>query len=682
MSVERKKFKFCQRKNKSKLNKNNSSELIEPLYEIFIQLNSNKSNVPIESKKKNIEMKQFQDSGLIVQKNNDDTKYNLNNNNKIELNNNLKNKKYVKITKLNNYKKVHNLKINEPFKKNYSKDKICENTQELAGILSHSKSTKNNTAYTSLTLGKKEINHKNISANKFIKSKYNSYKNSNKIASFKNNENKSISKIEFSSITDKNDTNISDILNLNLSTKNVENCLKVEDLIEITQKRKNIISMGGKKNDITFGKCFIKNNLENKISANNLFTQNIKKENSEIDVLKCVKFSNRLKKQKNKIQINKKPKIIVDNKNNINKNFISNKIKSTNNEISKNKFNVYINNTFTGINDFNKNKKIISENVKNDSYNILNNYYNYNNFININNKKNNFNDYIIEKKEIEYIPNKNDLISLNREEHLEKKEIKLNIKELKKLAHKNGLLKNQNNNNYNYEIIEEDEELTTENNDEKQIENFQSDNIFEKEKINLDKNKDNDKINIVNNNEDGLNNEIENEDLSSIIHLNLSIKGDFSQNQISLNLNNISENLKKVQNNKEKNNETNGGYKNINDFGVNQINSVNEKNINKINNNEEESKVNEVIPELKIEKNKLFENEFNYPENININYNNSNKINDIERIRLNTKNNNYNIDNENAFTFFPNDNDRPKYKFNKEVFSSILKKHIQSYNKN
>ena len=79
MSVERKKFKFCQRKNKSKLNKNNSSELIEPLYEIFIQLNSNKSNVPIESKKKNIEMKQFQDSGLIVQKNNDDTKYNLNN---------------------------------------------------------------------------------------------------------------------------------------------------------------------------------------------------------------------------------------------------------------------------------------------------------------------------------------------------------------------------------------------------------------------------------------------------------------------------------------------------------------------------------------------------------------------------------------------------------------------------
>ena len=241
MENKKRKFKFCPRKNKNKkLNKNTSSDLIEPNYHILNHLNLNIFNYPVELPINNLTGNNLNKFGFDFNKINNDKKILNINANIINTPHNILKNNFININKYNNNKKIPNLK-NAIYKKNYSKDNIFDNQE--SSNLSFSKSTKNNSAYTSLSIGKYDINYNSNKKNKScinnnIKTKYNNYKNFTKIDSFKNNDNQSISKIDFSSITDKDISNIS---NINLSGKNNQKRLKKEDLMEISKKKKNII---------------------------------------------------------------------------------------------------------------------------------------------------------------------------------------------------------------------------------------------------------------------------------------------------------------------------------------------------------------------------------------------------------------------------------------------------------
>ena len=264
MENKKSKFKFLPRKNKKlKLNKNYSSDLIEPTYQLINQLSPYKYIFPIEPHKEKKEIDVLNQLELPEQKllkENIILKINDNNlkkpNHNIFNNNNTENN--FGINKLGNYKKIKNLKSNTMHKNKYSKDyNIIDINNEIFNNISNSKLTKNITAYTTLTIGKNDISNcsnkcdSKKNNNIIIKTVYNNFKNLTKINSFASTDNKSFSKIEFSSITDKDNSNIS-ILNSNLISKNKNKNLTTEDLKEIIKKRKIKFPSETKKEVVNF----------------------------------------------------------------------------------------------------------------------------------------------------------------------------------------------------------------------------------------------------------------------------------------------------------------------------------------------------------------------------------------------------------------------------------------------
>ena len=157
MENKKRKFKFCPRKNKNKkLNKNNTSDLIKPNYHLFNHLNLNIFNYPVELPISNLTGNNLNKFGFDFNKINNDKKILNINANIINTPHNILNNNFININKYNNNKKIPNLK-KATHKKNYSKDNILDNQE--SSNLSFSKSTKNNSAYTSLSIGKYDINY-------------------------------------------------------------------------------------------------------------------------------------------------------------------------------------------------------------------------------------------------------------------------------------------------------------------------------------------------------------------------------------------------------------------------------------------------------------------------------------------------------------------------------------------
>ena len=624
MNNTKSKFRFCPRKKKSKsisISKNIIfSELIEPKCQIMNPLSPNKFINPIGMNNTDLEkneLSQFEippehkvNNNEIINYINYDNNGKKQNDNIIYSNNNNLSEFFIDKQDTNNFENILNL--NNKIK--YNIDNVSYVNNENNNNLSYSKSTKNNTNYTSFTTGKNEISHiniKKITNNKKIKRRYNNTPNTTFINSFINNDNQQISKIDNYSITDKDSSNLS-YLNLNVSGNKIHNILKREDLIDITKKRKILFPMTDGKNYSYIAQNYDGNQTNIDMIMN---SKNKKKDNSQINMLKCLKISNKLKKRKNKINF-KKSKLINNN------------IEYTN--YSKNNFNILMPNKVFNIykskpsnisynyNKLSQQNKIctLSKNgIKNFYHEVNNKYYNINNYTNSNidsniNDKNNF---VIQKNEIEYIPNfikreeknysdNNNGTNLlnNVDENNKKKEIILNIKELKKMAYKNGVL-NQNNNNYdnnndyisnneNNKITEEGEEFATENNnnEEEKVEIVDIKNqpiICNKENSN-DKNKENlfcmdDGVNSQLNLE---NNKVDEEDLSSIIKLKLSDEN-----------NQISENKSyHYKFNSSKNRDRNGTSFFTNIYQVNTEGQENEKN-----------------EKFKVIYNKLFEEKYN-----------------------------------------------------------------------
>ena len=640
MKIKNTKFKFLPRKNKNiKLNKNNSKEIIDSDFQLINQLSPyrNMFSYKLRDEKKEINIQeQFE---LIEQNISNNNKIlNINTNKIIKLtknimNKNISNMNFINKDKLAKYKKIKNLKNNSLNRKKISKGyKIMDINKEILNNLSNSKSTKNNTAYTSLSLGKTDLSNNTNKSNIIkknnikIKTNYNNFKNLSQMNRFVNNDNKTISKIEYSSMTDKDSSNISNLnLNLNLSGKNNQKCLTIEDLKNIINKRRIIFPITTKKNVINYGKFIQTNNIEKDSNSKRIDNSKSIEKKNKMDILKCIKISNKLRKQKKKINYENNHKKNINNNNKVN-NHIINK----SNLISKNNiFNIY------------QNKFKINENNKKDDYNISNE----NNTIVVNN----YNNLIIEKNEIEYIQNK-----IKKED---KREIKLNLKELKKLAYKNELLKMQNNiYNHNYEnneIIEEDEELTTENND-----NNNEELLNEKENEYEDK-KNNNENKLTNNNSEyykyhennkteininnDINNEFDNEDLSSIIQLNLSTKELFDKNRISyifkkqINKEEIKENLNENNNNIILSNDyLNNENEKEKEYRIQLNNLINGESIKieetKKEENIEISKINEEL-ELGLNENKIMYD--NYDDDFQRNIIEENKENNIFEQNLN-----------------------------------------------
>lgn len=580
MNNTKSKFRFCPRKKKSKSISTSKniifSELIEPKCQIMNQLSPNKFLNPagmINTDLEKNELNQFEippehkvnNNEIINYINNDNNIKKESENNIYNNNNNLSDFFIDKQDTNNNFANILNL--NNKIKFNI--DNVSYINNENNNNLSYSKSTKNNTNYTSFTIGKNEIsqlNIKKITNNKKIKRRYNNTPNTTFINSFINNDNQQISKIDYYSITDKDSSNLS-YLNLNLSGNKIHNILKREDLIDISKRRKILFPMTDGKNYSNIAQNYPGNQTNIDMIMN---SRNKREENSDINILKCLKISNKLKKKKNKINF-KKCKLINNNieynnysKNNLNilmpnKIFNIYKSKPSNNSYNYNK-----------LSQQNKICTLSKNGIKNFYHEVNNKYNNINNCVNNNIDSNNCdkNSFVIQKNEIEYIPNlikreeKNDSdynngIKLlnNIEENNKKKEIILNIKELKRMAYKNGILNQNNNNNYdnncdknynnndyisnneNNKITEEDEEFATENNnneeEKEEITDIQSQPMIGNEENASDKNKENlfcmnDGVNSQLNFE---NNKVDEEDLSSIIKLKLSDEN----NQISEN---------------------------------------------------------------------------------------------------------------------------------------------------
>ena len=562
MNNTKSKFRFLPRKKKSKSISTSKniifSELIEPKCQIMNLLSPNKFLNPIGKINADLEKNELNQFEIPPEQkvNNENINY-VNNDNNIRnkksenliYNNNNLSEFFIDKQDTNNFENILNLNN----KIQYNKNNFSFINNENNNNLSYSKSTKNNTNYTSFTIGKNEISHihniKKINNNKKIKKRYNNTPNTTFINSFINNDNQQISKIDYYSITDKDSSNLS-YLNLNLSGNKIHNILKREDLIDITKKRKILFPMTDGKNYSYITQNYPGNQTNIDMIMN---SKNKKKDNSDINILKCLKISNKLKKRKNKINF-QKSKLINNNieynnysKNNLNilipnKVFNNYKVKQSNNSYNNIK-----------LSQQNKICSLSKNGIKNFYHEVNNNYYNINNYVNSNIVPNITaqNKFVIQKNEIEYIPNlikkeeKNDSyynneINLlnNREENNKKKEIILNIKELKKMAYKNGIL-NQNNNNYdnsndyisnneNNKITEEDEDFATENNNNEEekgeIIDIKNQLIIDKEENESDKNKEN-----LFNMNDGANsqlnlenNKVDEEDLSSIIKLKVS----------------------------------------------------------------------------------------------------------------------------------------------------------------
>ena len=623
------KFRFCPRKKKSKSISTSKniifSELIEPKCQIMNQLSPNKFLNPIGMINTDLEkneLNQFEippehkvNNNEIINYINNDNNRNKEGENNIYNNNNNLSDFFIDKHDTNNFANILNL--NNKIKYNIDNASYINNDNN--NNLSCSKSTKNNTNYTSFTIGKNEISHiniKKITNNKKIKRRYNNTPNTTFIYSFINNDNQQISKIDNYSITDKDSSNLS-YLNLNLSGNKIHNILKKEDLIDITKKRKILFPITDGKNYSYIAQNYTGNQTNKDMIMN---SRNKKKENSDINMLKCLKISNKLKKRKNKINF-KKSKLINNNieytnysKNNLNilmpnKIFNIYKIKPTNISYNYNK-----------LSQQNKICTLSKNGIKNFYHEVNNKFYNNNSVnSNIGSNINDKNKFVIQKNEIEYIPNlikreeKNDSeynngINLlnNIEENNKKKEIKLNIKELKKMAYKNEIL-NQNNNNYdnnynnniindyisnneNNKITEEDEEFATENNnnekENEEIADIKSQPIIDNEENVNDKNKENlfcmdDGVNSQLNLE---NNKVDEEDLSSIIKLKLSDENNQTNENKSYH----------YKFNSSKNRDRNSTYFYSNIYQVNTEGKENEKN-----------------EKFKVIYNKLFEEKYN-----------------------------------------------------------------------
>ena len=629
MNNTKSKFRFCPRKKKSKSISTSKniifSELIEPKCQIMNQLSPNKFLNPIGKNNTDLEkneLNQFEippehkvNNNEIINYINNDNNRNKEGENNIYNNNNNLSDFFIDKHDTNNFANILNL--NNKIKYNIDNASYINNDNN--NNLSCSKSTKNNTNYTSFTIGKNEISHiniKKITNNKKIKRRYNNTPNTTFIYSFINNDNQQISKIDNYSITDKDSSNLS-YLNLNLSGNKIHNILKKEDLIDITKKRKILFPIADGKNYSYIAQNYTGNQTNKDMIMN---SRNKKKENSDINMLKCLKISNKLKKKKNKINF-KKSKLINNNieytnysKNNLNilmpnKIFNIYKIKPTNISYNYNK-----------LSQQNKICTLSKNGIKNFYHEVNNKFYNNNSVnSNIGSNINDKNKFVIQKNEIEYIPNlikreeKNDTeynngINLlnNIEENNKKKEIKLNIKELKKMAYKNEIL-NQNNNNYdnnynnniindyisnneNNKITEEDEEFATENNnnekENEEIADIKSQPIIDNEENVNDKNKENlfcmdDGVNSQLNLE---NNKVDEEDLSSIIKLKLSDENNQTNENKSYH----------YKFNSSKNRDRNSTYFYSNIYQVNTEGKENEKN-----------------EKFKVIYNKLFEEKYN-----------------------------------------------------------------------
>jgi hypothetical protein len=114
-------------------------------------------------------------------------------------------------------------------------------------------------------------------------------------------------------------------MNSNLSNK-VQSELKIEDLINITNKRKIIYPSFEEKKDINYEENATYNKYEgNSKREKNVSNKIIEDENTKINIMKCLKISNTLKKKHNKVNMKKTKKIIDNNRNERNNYYINHK---------------------------------------------------------------------------------------------------------------------------------------------------------------------------------------------------------------------------------------------------------------------------------------------------------------------------------------------------------------------